>query len=438
MRIQVKEYKKEIICLAIVCIASAFFLNNDDQMTIAEWGRTWWICVVENKMSLFSIMCTQAGHSINYGFITASLIGGCYAPVFAVEQIIGHELSILVYAFYFKCLLIVVNFVNLYLIVNIMQRLGGDLKRALATSFMIFVGPSVQLFSIGIGQIDAIIIMLMLFGILCFIDDRRILMIVCFSVAVIMKPFPVFIAVPCILYMIEKEHKLVFAAIGIPCLFYGVQWYMENSILNYQEGKESWEFTSRLFADQINYTSIVLVVLLVVGFCFLTQLLEKNIEKIDVIKYAGILFVAFDVLVLMHSQWYIYTFIIWAIYVVATGQTMYFQLLLLGAELGNIGYATFLLSKINQFYIEYGIIGMLHPYGGKVLGEFLNRNLKYGFEISHSLLSACLILMPMICIIHKKEGAMRQPSEKMEKIMQLTSVGLTAAIESILIVSYLV
>ena len=163
------------IFAVIMVILSAFTLCNVDLVNWnMVWGKNLLECIRQGKIRDFAVIMEKLERPTNYNIALNFSFALWELPLYLVELAIGKTISYIIYAAWYKVLIIMVTIFTIKKIRAIISELVEESQRRryveIATILYI-VSPIALLASIGQGQVDFLGNFLFVSGILCFVKQ---------------------------------------------------------------------------------------------------------------------------------------------------------------------------------------------------------------------------------------------------------------------------
>uniref|UniRef100_UPI0006D1E5A0 glycosyltransferase 87 family protein n=1 Tax=Clostridium sp. NkU-1 TaxID=1095009 RepID=UPI0006D1E5A0 len=233
-------------------------------------------------------------------------------PIKILEVIVQKSISIHYVIIYIN---IIIGFLLIYsgtLIHKLSVCFGADTEEAKIVKYIYLLSPITLFSTVGFGQMDIFGVIVMLWALIFYMNERMNTFSLLISVAIALKAFPLFIFIPLVL-LIEKRliYIIKYFVFGLSCPLVFKVVYGRDPV--YVEMKKAFEnfygFTGRLFQSQIEgaHGAISLFMLLVFIVCFACY--YHNVEKECLWKYVIIvplvIYSGFSILIQWHPQYLI-------------------------------------------------------------------------------------------------------------------------------------
>ena len=193
----------------ILVLLCTFFLSNFDCEAIVRWGYGLLECIRTEQFGDFPRYVTEVMDSpTNYTLFVNGITALWLSPMYLL---LGNTManSLLFYEIWYKVLLVIVLIADVKLLYNILWKLGFDREKA-ETGCGMFVTSSITLLAVlGKGQIDCYGLLFALIAMDFFLRRKYVRMSVFLGLALLVKPLFLWLIVPFLLLLIEKEKMRV-------------------------------------------------------------------------------------------------------------------------------------------------------------------------------------------------------------------------------------
>ncbi len=303
------------VIIVFLIILSAFTLCNVDLANWnMVWGKTLLECIRTGKVRDFALILEKNGTPTNYNIVLNLSFSVWEFPIYLIEMITGRVISYYIYAAWYKVLIIIVTIITLkrfrMIIGEIAPVYNRDYYIELCT-FLYLLSPVLLLASIGQGQVDFLGNYFFVNAIYAFMKNNFRNMTLWISIALIVKGFALFFYFPVLILVFGKDLFRIFKHIIIAIIPAAISKVL--SIVVFKDFKRisdymsrNLDFTGRVFEESIQYTSLFLLVCVIVcGGCYYISVSGKT-KYYHYILSGSIIFIAFAMTINWHPQWWIY------------------------------------------------------------------------------------------------------------------------------------
>ncbi len=210
---------KEIFCrwstwiAIIVSIIMILAVNHNDCIVIVNWVLSYLDHIFSFNINNYAIdYVNSGGFFTNYSLFSISVISVWILPIYLISKWIS--IPLVVYTTCMKILMAILAFVLVGLIEKICKKLNLEVDYC-KVEILFILSPIVALYSIGMGQIDGIAVVLMLCGILLFLNGSYLKMSIVLGLSLLIKGFSIFAIAVILVYLIRKNIKNIVYAIPI-------------------------------------------------------------------------------------------------------------------------------------------------------------------------------------------------------------------------------
>ena len=314
----VKPRKAEwVIAFGVILACACLFNQGADMFLTIKHAHLLTSCISHGDIGEFYkqslVSAVESGvitDACNYNIVLYLILAVIMLPISIIQHVGAYTFTDIQEVTYFN---IIVSVAVVYVAYEL-NRLMLDLKlkeeTAKTTAYLYLTSLMVLMASVGFSQMDVFYLIFVVWGLRAYVKKKYIRFSLLFSVAIMLKSFPILFFVPMIL-LVEKRMlhiiKHMVIALGAT-LLYGVVYSKD---LGYQFSKEVlgeiYNFKNRLvsggFETELGFLSVFILILVIT--CLWS--FDKKIEEKDNWKYMiifpNIILGAFLVLVGWHPQW---------------------------------------------------------------------------------------------------------------------------------------
>ncbi len=294
-----------------------FTIGHVDCNTITTWGYDLLDSIRTGHFRAFPTY-TYEMHQMptNYSLFTNAITAVWLLPVYLIDMVSKGEIAMMVYDTWYKTFVCLVHFLNMYLFYKILTvKKYKDDDRLWAMIY--YMASTVVLVTVlGKGQVDNIVLLLLLMGYLAYLNEKDISMSICFGLSLCIKPFSILLIVPFLILYMEKR--------GWKCLGYGMisvgiyifekifshllmPDYEKMNALTSQMFKEAFGSSrvEQLFAIRSNYVVIYWAIAIVICFICYDLASKKKVKEYHYLLFPTLMFILFGILVSDTCYWFI-------------------------------------------------------------------------------------------------------------------------------------
>ena len=404
------ENKAAYACTYFFMILVSVVMCHQDVYTISGWARNLARCTFEGNFREFA-KYADIGVGIRSDYrIFVNIIGGIWElPLVICERLIGIELDPVVFAIWYKALLIISAILLSLVFRKVLIGSEGYDEDEADTFILTFMNSAFFLIAfLGQGQIDGCAL---LFLILSFMFVRKGLLVpagVFFSAALLIKPFGILFYYPLIIFFIWNNRKklpsVVVSVVILPLINYVAEKKVFWDYRLFPEESKS-TYIPRLYDIAIHYNPVFLIFTFLIILTLIYLCLDDRLDyrKCFILSYLA--FVDFEIFVEWHPQWLIYSipFILHICNMILRGNRSVngdvALIPILAFVAINICFMISIASNYRGVFdaglVEKGLIGYLkgYVYEGYPLITYIERLYNYIHETAKALITACLIFI---------------------------------------------
>lgn len=416
---------KCFVFVIIVSIFSAvFFEHHYDAYALTTWWTTFIDCIREGNIAEFQHRVMDLGMPCNYSLFSNIFFSIWMIPVYIVVKLLHLETHLRIYTIWLKLLIIISNFCIARIMQLFLSEQKVDENRQILVVMAYLLSPFVQIYSIAMGQIDAVGLLLCLIGIRCMYKNKYGWFVVLSTISFLLKPFVVFIIMPFLVNLWWENKGKAFLSGALMLGLYCVQNLVQNIIVtDYKAGGAYWNecvLYPRLFKYTLYGIPMFFVFSVLIGLACLYIGKKRKLELLDHCFFQLLILIVFEALVEQHPQWFIYfavpafmlglglikdKLLSWILYFI---EWIFCLNVLTGMDYGDI---------VAKFGTK-GLLSKFCDYSGLVTGDVITSYFPAAGNVAKILLTVSSFLLLVVAIYHKDKVDKEYESKK-EKVWPL-------------------
>lgn len=299
-----KKNTVTVIFVVIISVLSLVVFSHIDCAYICEWSIQLIDHAIEGKLASYATDLNAIGIGVNYSLFSIIANAIFLLPVYIITLFMPVDL--IVFEFWLKLVLLGINMLISYEIYEICQIKGKEKQFSVGVGCLFLLSPFVQIFSVGMGQIEAIAVLLIMIGIKNFLKGNYIKASIFAGISLLFKVFTIFIIIPFVLLYYKKSLK------SFVCIMCVSLVYIFDKIISYllipdffvkTSATNNADFISRVFEIEVNniyvYIGIVIILCAVCVYCNL----EKKVKIDSWLIYSLLFLLTFFVFVDFSVHW---------------------------------------------------------------------------------------------------------------------------------------
>ncbi len=263
--------------MGIVIIVMVFCVNHNDCITIINWAISLLEHLFTHNLKNYAADYVVSGEFFtNYSLFSNFIIAFWCLPVYLFGKII--VIPLVVYTTWLKILMAILAVVNTRLLMTICKNLSLNVERK-EVELLFLISPVIALYSIGMGQIDAIAVVLLLLGITFLQRHSFGKMAIVFGISMLIKGFTIFAIAVVFAYLAGKDIKKILysiPAVFIVVLEKGISSFVVTDYLAFGNMLNTYNFLPRVFEVRLNMFSPCIAFLMIIMFFVYYNAKEKE------------------------------------------------------------------------------------------------------------------------------------------------------------------
>ncbi len=310
------EYVLFIIAI-IVSLLYIFTIAQSDMRTIANWGYDLLESIKLGALSEFPAYTNDLRQMpSNYTMLANMTTAAWLSPLYIIQNIVGSTFPMEIYWLWYKCLIGIIHFVNVYLIGKVLSKLNVASRNINIIRILYMLSTIVLVTVIGQGQIDMICLLFVLLGYHYLINGKYMLMALMFGISLIFKPFALLMVVPVLILLSAKLKGRTLLSALITALPYGINVLATKLIMPEYDryvnlvNEQSKEIMGsnrieEIFALRINSILVFFAAMLILCFICYYRSWHNGIKITDYIILPTLGFMMYALFVSPAAYWFI-------------------------------------------------------------------------------------------------------------------------------------
>ena len=374
--------KKCISFYIVTSLIGVLAVGHYDSNAIVEWAVELLRTIGHGDLYNYQNNLQQIGMPTNYGLFINAIDAVIILPIYFIESFI-RPVSLILYITWYKLILSVVLVMTIKVLSKMMAFWGIDESR-----IEILVGLSflTLVYGVAMGQVDLLSIFFMSLGLYYGSKEAYCKMSLCFSLAVMIKAFPILAISPVFIYLFKKQfmNKKALKWLAEVVIFVGpfmVERVIENCLLDnyleYAHMVNEYNFIPKLFAVSVAGISIyVLMTFITLFVYFVLALVDKTNSITGLIICIDLMYFLFYSFIDYSPQYLIYGMVFYMITVDVMRRRRYLIWLLFNVAVLAISIGHFNESTLNAFLLSNSLIGKMTNIKEFYIGDLVSKPIK--------------------------------------------------------------
>ena len=290
--------------IIIISIISVVMFSHIDCAYICEWSIQLIDHIIDGELSSYANDLNNIGIGVNYSLFSIVVNAIWLLPLYIINCFTTVDL--IVFEFWLKVMMLCVNLLTSQVIYKICRIKKADKQLSICVSALYMLSPFVQIFSIGMGQIECISVLMVVLGIKSFLEEKHIKAAAFAGVALLFKTFAIFVIIPFVLLCFKKTKKS-FICTALIIVFYivdkAVSTLLIPGYLNKSSATNNADFISRVFEIRINSIYVYLSVFIILCAICIYLNLDRKVNDDTWYIFSLLFYLSFFVFVRYSMQW---------------------------------------------------------------------------------------------------------------------------------------
>lgn len=403
------EKRNFILIYAIVSILLVFTIGHYDANAIVGWAVELLRTISHGDLYNYQNNLQEINLPTNYGIVINAIDAVILLPIYIVE-LCKISVPLIVYISWYKIILSLALVNTCLILAKTMRACGFENNR-----IEIFIGLSflTLVYGVAMGQVDLLALLFMTLGLYYGVNKSYYRMSIVFSIAFMIKAFPIMAIAPIFVYLFKKQflnndktkwicETVLF--IGPIILERVIEIIFIDDFLTYSTLVNEYNFIPKLQAVNICGISVyILLTFVTLLVYFIVVLISKDLTMRALLLCIDLLYFYFYLLIDYSPQYLIYGFVFMMVTVCALEDRAILYYLLINIGVIAISLGHFNESTLNALLISNSLIGDICHVREFYVGAYIPVILKEGLWLAGRVIVSGLSAWLIIKLLKRKE-----------------------------------